>query len=202
MRTKRPTFLLDAQKLAGRVATLCRFIPRLGDKAMPLYRLLKKSDSFKWTEDAQMALEDLQHALRNAPILVGPLPGETMLLYVAASNRAISAVMVVERKEEGEKQLIQRPVYYISEALTESKQRYLHYQKLVYALLRAQRRLAPYFHEHPIKVVASTPLADIIHNREATGRVAKWAVELGVHNITYEPRRAVKSQALADFFID
>jgi hypothetical protein len=72
----------------------------------------------------------------------------------------------------------------------------------VYALLRAQRRLAPYFHEHPIKVVASTPLADIIHNREATGRVAKWAVELGVHNITYEPRRAVKSQALADFFID
>jgi hypothetical protein len=70
-----------------------------------------------------------------------------MLLYVPASNRAISTVMVVERKEEAEKQLIQRPVYYISEALTESKQWYPHYQKLVYALLRAQRGLAPYFHE-------------------------------------------------------
>ncbi|XP_071683475.1 uncharacterized protein [Lolium perenne] len=59
-----------------------------------------------------------------------------------------------------------------------------------------------YFHERPIKVVASTPLADIILNRDATSRVAKWAVELGVHNITYEPRRAIKSQALADFFVD
>jgi hypothetical protein len=45
-------------------------------------------------------------------------------------------------------------------------------------------------------------LSDIILNRDATGRVAKWAVELGIHNITYEPRHAVKSQALADFFVD
>jgi hypothetical protein len=162
MRTKQPTCLVDAQKLAGRVAALSRFIPRLGDMATPLYRLLKKSESFKWTEEAQWALEELQHALQNAPILAAPLPQETMLLYVAASNRAISAVMVVERKEEGKEQLIQRPVYYISKALIESKQRYPHYQKLVYVVLRAQRRLAPYFHEHPIKVVASTPLADII----------------------------------------
>ena len=202
MRTKQPACLVDAQKLAGRVAALSRFIPRLGDKAMPLYRLLKKSESFRWTYEAQRALEELQHALSNAPILAAPLPKETMLLYVAASNRAISAVMVVERKEEGREQLVQRPVYYISEALIESKQRYPHYQKLVYAVLRAQRRLAPYFHEHPIKVVASTPLADIIRNRDATGRIAKWAVELGVHNITYESRHAIKSQALADFLAD
>jgi hypothetical protein len=42
----------------------------------------------------------------------------------------------------------------------------------------------------------------MILNRGANGRVAKWAVKLGVHNITYEPRRAVKSQALANFFVD
>ncbi|XP_071683589.1 uncharacterized protein [Lolium perenne] len=202
MRTKRPTCLVDAQKLAGRVAALSRFIPRLGDKATPLYRLLKKSDSFEWTDEAQKALEELQNALRNAHVLAAPLPQKTMLLYVAASSRAISAVMFVERKEEGKDQLTQRPVYYISEALIESKQRYPHYQKLVYAVLRAQRRLAPYFHEHPIKVVASTPLTDIICNRDATDRIAKWAVELGIHNITYESRHAIKSQALADFLAD
>jgi ribonuclease HI len=184
------------------VEALSRFIPRLGDKATPLYRLLKKSDSFEWTDEAQKALEELQNSLRNAPVLAAPLPQETMLLYVATSNRAMSAVMVVERKEEGKEQLAQRPVYYISEALTESKQRYPHYQKLVYAVLRAQRRLAPYFHEHPIKVVASTPLADVIRNRDATGRVAKWVVELGVHNITYEARHTLKSQALAYFLAD
>lgn len=45
-------------------------------------------------------------------------------------------------------------------------------------------------------------MQDIIHNREATGRVAKWAVEIGVHNIKYEPRKAIKLQALADFIAD
>nr|XP_051215918.1 uncharacterized protein LOC127333572 [Lolium perenne] len=123
MRTKQPTCLVDAQKLAGRVATLSRFIPRLGDEATPLYRLLKKSESFESTEEAQRALEELQHAPRNAPVPAAPLPQETMLLYIAASNSAISAVMVVERKEEGKEQLIQRPVYYINEALIDSKQR-------------------------------------------------------------------------------
>ncbi|XP_071681565.1 uncharacterized protein [Lolium perenne] len=101
MRTKRPTCLVDAQKLSGRVAALSRFIPRLGNKATPLYRLLKKSDSFLWTDEAQKALEELHNALRNAPVLAAPLPQETMLLYVGASSRAISAVMVIERKEEG-----------------------------------------------------------------------------------------------------
>jgi hypothetical protein len=136
MQTKRPTSLLDAQKLAGRVVALSRFIPRLGDKATPLYCLLKKSDSFEWTDEAQKALKALQNALRNVHVLAAPLPQETMLMYIAASNRAMNAVMVVERKEEGKEQLVQRLVYYISQVLTKSKQRYPHYQKLVYSVFR------------------------------------------------------------------
>jgi ribonuclease HI len=45
-------------------------------------------------------------------------------------------------------------------------------------------------------------LADIIRNRDATGQIAKWAMEMGVHTIKYEPRKAIKSQALADFLVD
>ena len=54
-----------------------------------------------------------------------------MLLYIAANNRAVSAAVVVERKEEGKEHPVQRPVYYVSEVLTLSKQRYPHWQKLV-----------------------------------------------------------------------
>jgi hypothetical protein len=60
-----------------------------------------------------------------------------MLLYVAATQRAVGAFIVLERKEEEKEQLVQHPVYYISEALTESKQWYPHYQKLVYFVFRA-----------------------------------------------------------------
>ena len=48
----------------------------------------------------------------------------------------------------------------------------------------AQRRLRHYFQEHPITVVSSSPLADIIRNHEGTGRVAKWAVEIGIFDLT------------------
>ena len=51
-------------------------------------------------------------------------------------------------------------------------------------------------------VVSSAPLGDIIQNREATGRVAKWAIELGSHGLKYMPQTAIKSQALVDFIND
>ena len=66
----------------------------------------------------------------------------------------------------------------------------------------ASRKLKQYFLGHPITVVSSAPLGDIIQNREATGRVAKWAIELGPHGLKYVPRTAIKSQALVDFIND
>ena len=110
--------------------------------------------------------------------------------------------VAVERKEEGKEYPVQRPVYFISEVLTHSKQRYPHWQKLVYGVFMASRKLKNYFQEHPITVVSSAPLGDIIQNREATGRIAKWAIELGPHHVQYAPRTAIKSQALVDFIND
>ena len=66
----------------------------------------------------------------------------------------------------------------------------------------ASRKLKQYFQGHPITVVSSAPLGDIIKNREATSRVAKWAIELGPHGLKYMPRTATKSQALVDFIND
>ena len=59
--------------------------------------------------------------LSTASILAAPIENEPMMLYVAATNRVISAVMVVERPEKDKAQQIQRPVYYISEVLSASK---------------------------------------------------------------------------------
>ena len=66
----------------------------------------------------------------------------------------------------------------------------------------ANRKLKQYFQSHPIMVVSLAPLGDIIQNREATGRIAKWAIELGPYGLKYMPRTAIKSQALVDFIND
>ena len=121
------------------------------------------------------------------------------MLYISATSTVVSTAIVVEREEEVRVYKVQRPVYYISEVLSESKIRYPHVQKLLYALLITSRKLCHYFESHKITVVIDFPLGDILHNRDATGRISKWAVELGALNIDFTPRKAIKSQALADF---
>ena len=91
---------------------------------MPLYKLLKKSDNFVWTEEAEAALAQLKYTLSHAPILAAPKEKESLLLYMSATNFVISAVIIVERLEEGKQWMDQRPVYFISEVFSDSKQRY------------------------------------------------------------------------------
>ena len=74
---------------------------------MPLYRLLNKSDSLVWMDDADQALAALKQALQEAPILATPTGREPMLLYISATNRVVSTVMVVERREEGKEHPVQ-----------------------------------------------------------------------------------------------
>jgi hypothetical protein len=98
--------LKGVQRVTGCLAALSRFISCLGEKALPLYRLLKKSEHFSWTLEAEEALAKLKATLSNSPILVPPTSGEPLLLYVAATTQVVSAVLVVERVEEGHALLV------------------------------------------------------------------------------------------------
>jgi hypothetical protein len=89
--------------------------------------------------------------------------GEALLIYVAATTQVVSAAIVVERREEGHALLIQRPVYFISEVLSETKIRYPQIQKLLYAeVILTRRKLRHYFESQPVTVVSSFPLGEII----------------------------------------
>jgi hypothetical protein len=71
------------------MAALNRFISRLGERGLPFFKLLKRQDKFHWTEEAERALQDLKQHLQSPPILTAPLPGETLLLYIAATTHVI-----------------------------------------------------------------------------------------------------------------
>jgi hypothetical protein len=51
-------------------------------------------------------------------------------------------------------------------------------------------------------MVSSFPLGEIAQNREASGRIDKWAVELMGETLSYAPCKAIKSQVLADFLAE
>jgi hypothetical protein len=197
-----PATIKDVQKLIRCMAALNRFISRLGERGLPFFKLLKRQDKFQRTEEAERALQDLKHHLQSPPVLTAPLPGEDLLLYIAATTHVVSSAIVVERGEEGHSFGVQRPVYFISEVLSKSKVRYLTVQKLLYTILITLRKLRHYFDEYKITMIMDFQLVDILHNQDVTGRISKWAVELGALSIDFKPSTAIKSQALVDFMAE
>jgi hypothetical protein len=131
--------------------------------------------------------------------LGAPAAGEALLVYVVATTQVVSVAIVVERPEEGHALPVQRSVYFISELLSETKICYPQIEKLLYTVILTRRKLRHYFESHPVTVVSSFPLGEIIQCREASGRIAKWAMEIMGETISFAPRKAIKSQVLADF---
>ncbi|XP_073363178.1 uncharacterized protein [Aegilops tauschii subsp. strangulata] len=160
---------------------------------------MKKSDRFNWTPEAHAAFQELNALLSTQSVLAAPISREPLLLYIAATSQVVSMVLVVEREEQGKTFKLQRPVYYISEDLTHSKQRYPHYQKLVYGIYITPKKVTHYFQEHSVIVISDTPLSEIMNNGDAIGRLAKWAIELLLLDTKFEAKKAIKSQALEDF---
>ena len=127
----------------------------------------------------------VKQLLTKAPILVPPIDGESLLLYIAATMQVVSAALVVEREEEGHALKVQRPVYFISEVLSDSKTHYSQIQKLLYTILITKRRIRHYFESHPVMVVTSFPLGEVIQSQDTMGRTANWVLELMDQGITY-----------------
>jgi hypothetical protein len=127
----------------------------------------------------------LKEFLTSPLVLIAPQKDDVLLLYIAATNRVVSTVIVVEREEPDHVYKVQRPVYFISEVLNESKVRYPQVQKLIYAILIASQKLKHYFDGYRVVVKTNFPLGDIIRNKDTNGRIVKWAMELCPYSIEF-----------------
>ena len=67
-----PQTLKEMQKLAGRVTALGRFISKLGERALPIFKLMKKKGPFEWTPEADRAFQDFKRYLTSPPVMVAP----------------------------------------------------------------------------------------------------------------------------------
>ena len=119
--------------------------------------------------------------------------GEELYLYLAVTPHTVSSALIREEDK------VQRLVYYTSKALRGAEGRYPQMEKLAFALITVSRKLRHYFEAHVINVMMDHPLKKVMNRLEAAGRLIQWAIELSEFDIRYQPRHAIKAQALADF---
>ena len=189
-----PSGIKEVQRLMGRIVALSRFVSRASDKCQPFFQVLKKA--FQWDTKCEEAFSALKTYLSSPPILVSPVEGELLTLYLAVSDFSTSAVLVRDKER------VQRPVYYCSRALRGAEERYPRMEKLILALVTAARKLRPYFQAHTIEVPTEYPMKQVLHKPETSGRLMKWAIELSEFDIRYMPKTVIKGQVLADFIME
>nr|GEX84764.1 reverse transcriptase domain-containing protein [Tanacetum cinerariifolium] len=148
---------------------------------LPSPQTVKESD-FRWTAKAEQAFQQLKQHLSELPLLVAPYPQEELIMYLSATYGAVSAVLMTERGTT------QTPIYFISRALQGSELNYSPIEKLVLSLVFVAKRLRRYFQAHPITVITDQPIKQEMTRPDAAGRLQKWSIMLGEHNITYRPR--------------
>nr|GEV99869.1 reverse transcriptase domain-containing protein [Tanacetum cinerariifolium] len=189
----------EVQSLNGKLANLNRFLSKSAEKSLPLFQTLKKcikKSDFRWTAEAEQAFQQLKQHLSKLPLLVAPKPQEEQIMYLSVTYGAVSAVLMTKRGTT------QTPIYFINRALQGPELNYSPMEKLVLSLVFAAKRLRRYFQAHLITVITDQPIKQVMTRPDVAGRLQKWCIMLGEHNITYRPRTLVKGQILADFLIE
>jgi len=148
---------------------------------------------FEWTDECEQNFLQLKTFLESPPVIQKPNTREPVIVYLVVSNEAVSSVLVQEIETE------ERPVYFISRVLHGAEIRYQMVEKVTLALVITARRMRMYFQNHRVIVKTNYPIMKILIKPDLAGRMIGWVIELSEFHIEYQPRGAIKSQALVDF---
>jgi hypothetical protein len=116
----------------------------------------------------------------------------------------VSGALIQEREtfKENKKLSHQVSIYFVSDAHTGSKKYYSEMEKICYAIVMSVWKLRQYFEAHRVRVLTNQPLNNIFINRDSSGKIGKWTMELSEHVVDFKKRSAIKSKVMLDFIID
>ncbi|KAM1795328.1 hypothetical protein ACFX11_035695 [Malus domestica] len=97
-----PRNLHELKSLQGRLAFIRRFISNLAGRCQPFSRLMKKDVPFVWDEACHNAFESIKKYLSSPPVLGAPVPGKPLILYIAAQESSVGALLAQENESQKE----------------------------------------------------------------------------------------------------
>nr|XP_049701809.1 uncharacterized protein LOC126055664 [Helicoverpa armigera] len=173
----------DVKSFLGLVSYYRRFIPDFSKTAKPLTTLLKKDIPFFWSNEQQIAFEELKGKLISAPILIYPDFSKPFVLTCDASNYAISAIL--SQGEIGK----DRPIAYSSRTLNKAETNYSTTEKECLAIVFGTKTFRPYLYGHRFTIVTDhRPLKWLFNCKDPGSRLVRWRLKLEEfdYNIEYK----------------
>ena len=114
----------------GRLNYIARFISQMTAKCDPIFKMFRKNNSGEWNEECQIAFDKVKEYLTNPPVLVPPVSGKLLILYLIVHERSMRCVLG-QQDEIGCKEQI---IYYLSKNFTDYESKYSSLEKMCCAL--------------------------------------------------------------------
>ncbi|XP_015162526.1 uncharacterized protein [Solanum tuberosum] len=194
----KPQNIHELKSLQGKLAYLRRFISNIAGRCQPFSHLMKKGAPFNWDQTCSDAFKSIKSYLAKPSVLAAPIPGKPLILYIAAQERSVGALLAQENSEGKENVL-----YYLSRMMTPNELNYSPIEKLCLALVFLIQKMKHYFQAHVVHLISrENPIKFVMSKPLLSDRLARWYFQFQQFEIVYIPQKAVKGQALADFLAD
>ena len=133
----------------GRLQYISRFVAKLTDICEPIFRLLRKKQPKVWDDQCQQAFEWIKEYFLSPPVLVPPMLGRPLLLYLLVSDVALGC-MLAQLDDLGR----ERAIYYLSKRMLKYETTYIMIVCFYLALVWATRRLRHYMTKYSVQLVS------------------------------------------------
>ncbi|XP_058192102.1 uncharacterized protein LOC131309494 [Rhododendron vialii] len=188
----------DVRSFLGKVQFISWFIAKLTSTCEPIFHLLKKGVPFKWDDKCQKAFEAIRAYLQNPPVLIPPVSGKPLILYLSVTLFSMGC-MLAQEGDDG----VERAVYYLSKKMVGCEERYTPLEKTCWALVWVSKKLRHYMLTYPVSLVSRMdPLKYLFEKPALTGKMARWLLMLSEFELKYVTRKSIKERVVADFLAD
>ena len=182
----------------GQLQYINRFIAKLTSTYEPIFKLLGKNEPHEWNDECQKAFELINEYLLHPHILVPPMHGKPLLLYLFIIEDAIGSMLAQEDDDKDE-----RVVYYLSKGFHGYETRYTPIEKSCFALVWAIQKLRHIILPFQIWVVVRMdPLKYLFEKPILSGRLSRWLIILAKLDLKYVARKTIKGSIVSNFYVE
>ena len=135
-----------------------------------------------------MHSDSIKEYLLNPPVLMAPIKGKPLILYIAALDHSLGALLA-QNNDQGK----ENALYYLSRTLVGAEHNYTPIEKICLALVFAVQKLWHYMLAHSVTLISrADPLKYLMTKPMPSGKLAKWSLILSEFEIKYVPQKAIK----------